>query len=289
MIAVTGVWGLHRREQRIKNVYRFLERLQVPCLVVELTFDDEPWGLDRGGAFVSLRHELIHVRGTRAKHDLFQKEALMNLAIRALPTTSAVAWIDADVIFLNDDWPRRCEQELEHFDVVQPFGTTRYADQHWDLGKEVRSAGLRWSTRDQLFDDLTQTHPGLAWVARREWLERNPLYDRMPGGSNDTVMWKALTGGMARLAYQDKMSLAWRADMMQYVRSRAPTRVGYVEGCLVHMNHGDLRARDYSSRWDMPWFDPGRDLARDENGLPMWANEEARQNFERTQVLLEAS
>lgn len=282
MIAVTGVWGLHGRPRRVENYERFADSLRsqgVQLATVELAFDDDP--------FCTVSAMTTWIRGTRAKHDLFQKEALCALAMRGwAPDATTVAWIDADVLLLNPRWAYHAQQELNLFDVVQLFGTTRYCTASWDLGAETLGAARAFATRQQGFDDYARCHPGLAWAARGEWLRENPLYCGMPSGSNDTVMFKAFTGGMARLQHQDGMSPAWRRHAMEYCQRLEAARVGYVEGCAVHLNHGDLRARDYGARWRMPTFDPYRDLVVEGSGLLAWASDEARQDFEANRVLL---
>ena len=55
---------------------------------------------------------------------LWQKERLLNLALAALPDRcDAVAWLDCDVVFEDDDWPARAVEALQRFPLIQPFQT----------------------------------------------------------------------------------------------------------------------------------------------------------------------
>jgi hypothetical protein len=282
MIAVAPVWDLDGRPQRIANVKRFMRDFHGCRLwVVEMAYEDKDWQLPA-------TRDVLHVRGNRCKHSMFMKEALFNYTLPDLEHDSVV-WIDADVVFMRDDWVDQARRELEHHQVCQLFGTTRYETAHHDLGTEIRSAASLWAVRDHAFDDLAKVQTGLAWAARREWLqEKGGLFDRMVGGSNDTVMWKAFTGGMARLQHLNEMSSSFRQYVMEYVHRMEDTTVGYVEGCLIHLHHGDLRTRDYAHRWKLPWYYPTTDV-QVRNGLLEWSHDDAAKKFAEHAVLLRST
>lgn len=82
---------------RRRNLDRFLQpilRGGAECRIVECVFGDGAWAL----APASWVHRV------RARDVMWQKERLLNLALRLLPPrVTKVAWIDCDVLFLNAD------------------------------------------------------------------------------------------------------------------------------------------------------------------------------------------
>jgi hypothetical protein len=124
---------------------------------------------------------------------LWQKERLLNVALRALPPDCGeVAWLDCDVVLDADDWPRRVSDALSRFTLVQPFAGFREVPP--DAGAWVPAAGAAWKSGDafgrrlaagvpvdELFrrglgNRLKRGHAvGFAWAARRGLLERHGL------------------------------------------------------------------------------------------------------------------
>src|ERR1700682_396499 len=91
---------------------RFRRHLGVPLLAVELGFNNH---FDLGPEDAEI---LIRVRGGSV---LWQKERLLNLAVRALPAhVEGVVWTDSDVVFLREDWATAVQRRLQDFEMVQP-------------------------------------------------------------------------------------------------------------------------------------------------------------------------
>jgi hypothetical protein len=85
--------GYNRRRMNFKAFRRLLQQ---PLLVVELTRDGRRELSDDDGEIV------IHLTG---EDRLWQKERLLNLGVAALPRhVEFVAWIDCDLVFLDDEW-----------------------------------------------------------------------------------------------------------------------------------------------------------------------------------------
>lgn len=95
----------------IDNHRRFAAALGVPLTTVELSFNG--------------RFEIpgsIRLLGDPATQTLWQKERLLNLAIESLPPEAdKVAWIDADLLFLNPHRAAETERVLEEVAVCQLF------------------------------------------------------------------------------------------------------------------------------------------------------------------------
>jgi hypothetical protein len=121
--------------------------------------------------------------------------------------------------------------------------------------------------------DFRQFDMGLAWAARREWLERVGLFDVGVLGGGDYF-------GLAAIAALGPpgISPGFDAAYLSYRERARGTRVGFVEGTAFHMHHGDPKGRRYGDRYDIARrhsFDPWADL-KEVDGLWVWASEKPR-------------
>ncbi|HET9413019.1 MAG TPA: hypothetical protein VFO74_02715, partial [Pseudolabrys sp.] len=63
---------------------------------------------------------LIQLRGGAL---LWQKERLLNLALKAVPSNATkIAWFDCDVILKRSDWADEAKSQLKEFRVIQLSG-----------------------------------------------------------------------------------------------------------------------------------------------------------------------
>ena len=121
-------------------------------------------------------------------------------------------------------------------------------------------------------------HPGLAWAARRETLDKlGGLLDVCIAGSGDLHMANALEGDRDRgdhlTATLDGFSLGFRrsiGDWADRCDSVVKQNIGFVPGSVMHHWHGRSVQRGYRDRWfvlEKHQYDPHRDLLRDCSGL----------------------
>src|SRR6185295_15513837 len=103
---------------RRENFRIFRERLSVPLVAVELSFNGV-FELGPGDAEI-----LIQIQG---RDVIWQKERLLNVAVQALPAAcTKVAILDCDVLFVRPDWVEALCQLLDQAAIVQPFSTVHY-------------------------------------------------------------------------------------------------------------------------------------------------------------------
>lgn len=98
---------------------------------IESAFGDRPFEITSAG---HPRHIQV-----RTRHELWQKENLLNVAIARLPLEAKyIAWVDADLTFLRPDWAQETLQLLQHYDFVQLFSEIVYLSPDY----ETLSQGL---------------------------------------------------------------------------------------------------------------------------------------------------
>jgi hypothetical protein len=217
----------------------------------------------------------------RTDQELWQKEAMINVALKRLPYDwRYAAWIDADVQFVRPDWAEETIHQLQHFQFVQMFehaidlGPSGQAlAQHTSLGSLVQAGKPILSPGSYYYGGKNLGHPGFAWAATREALDAvGGLFDQGILGAGDHHMARALIGDAARAvpgamhANYHKAVTQWQARATAHVRGS----FGAVGGTLLHHWHGSKRSRKYAERWQIlvdNAFDPEVDVYKDTQGL----------------------
>lgn len=205
--------------------------------------------------------------------------------------------MDCDILFELPDLGERALQALDRSDVVQPFRDRRdlsaAASRLPALDEAVplqpvpcgsQSMAYRWSGDRGSIEDLGDVTretanggtPGLAWVARREILEKHNFYDACIIGGGDRAILGAVVGRydlVARALQWNQECLDHYAQWALSFTKSARGRLGYIEGSIYHLWHGALAGRGYVSRHRRLLelgFDPFTDIAIDDCGAWRW-------------------
>ena len=136
-----------RRELFIQFVERYVKTPGLRLVVVEAM---GPAALGSLGGV----HE--HIRLTSDSR-VWLKENLINLGVKALPKDwKYVAWIDADLEFLNQNWVQETIRGLQRADVVQMWRTAVNLGPHGEAIKVDKSSaymfvgsGTDWTATDK--------------------------------------------------------------------------------------------------------------------------------------------
>lgn len=231
------------------------------------------------------------------RSELWIKENMINLAVRRLPQDwKYMAWIDADISFLNPNWAEETIRQLQTHNVVQLFESAADLGPRRNIiklnqgfaasyvrGEErvfnSESCGYGYDEGDRERLRSAFWHPGYAWAIRREAYENldGGLLDFAILGSADHHMALSFIGevkhslptGLHEKYYQKIME--WEAAALR----AANKDIGYVSGSILHNWHGPKAARKYVGRWDVlkeHQYNPFEDVARDENGLLYLSN-----------------
>lgn len=291
---MSALWGItaffnpvgYRGKSENYRLFRAASRRQgLPLVTVELVFGDDAPVL---GAKDAERHVVVRGNDTNV---LWQKEALLNIALDHLPAEARfVAWLDADVLFANEQWIEHTCQALEQVPVVQPYRHFVQLAPGDPGGDPGRTEGAR---RQRSFAEgvscLGAEHPGAlgrtgnAWAARRALLARHRFYDRLILGDGDAFMAYAFTGNEGYLKRRrQEFPPPLIADYQRWagpVYADVRGRVGVVDGELHHLWHGTGGNRRYGQRRRIllrNGYDPRRHVVRRADGLLAFAEAGAR-------------
>jgi hypothetical protein len=278
---VAVVSNSRRYESRYHLFKNFMAEMEanpdVRLTVVEMAFRHRPHYIvdDDNERHIKLRNH----------HELWVKECMINVGISRLPDDwQYVAWIDGDISFVNKDWATETIEALQHYQVVQPWTTAM------DLGPEGNAFQTHKSFGACYLDHETNVfpqypygygkpfpHPGYAWAARREAIERmgnymsQGLLNTAILGAGDHHMAWALIGNGAKTVPKGVHPNYLKAVVDWEKRAQALKRnIGALPGSILHHWHGKKKDRKYTSRWKILeefQFDPEMDVLMDWQGL----------------------
>jgi hypothetical protein len=276
--AITAYFNLTNGQRRRKNYSCFRRNLSVPLLTVEW-HPDGNFQLDASDA-----DKLVQIAGGDL---MWQKERLLAIAAAALPAhVKYVAWIDCDVLFEDADWSSKATDLLARKSVIQLFSEAAYPDalasgrileRHApriafecvparpsflaafdDAKEEIVDLDLALRFKPEVAGSVNimqRPSHGLAWAAEISFLRDLGLYDRCIVGAGDVFFSYAITGLATQLLanqrfggwafYGDCPSYKlWSANAARVSRGR----LGCLDGRIVHLFHGEMAARQYTTR-----------------------------------------
>lgn len=273
--------GFASRARNFEIFYRKLSESKVPFLIIECAFGNE--------GFSPATENLRNIIRVRARDVLWQKERLLNLAERLLPPTAKyVIWLDADILFTNRNWIGETIESLQTNMICQPFARcVRLMPgqmQPDTSNREIWESFARvWNIDERKaasthFDE--HGHTGFAWAARRELFAEIGLYDCAIAGTADHLMAHAAVGKFNH----ECIERAFFSDSIKTHFSRWGKRfyeitggkIGYVEGDIYHLWHGELKNRRYLERTrelSLIGFDPAIDLKVNQHNIYEFAPE----------------
>lgn len=266
---------------RLENYRRFiagLESVGVSFRVVECAL---------GGAPFELPNDTPYIR-VRSRDIMWQKERLLNVALRALPAIcTKVAWLDCDVLFENERWVEEASRALDLYPVVQVFDTAVRLPRGQIVcsgGEEIfPSFGAVYNacSKHVISGDFARHgYTGFGWAARRNWLDECGLYDVCVVGGGDHLMAHAFAGDVRSPCLDHTFGSvttlrrhfeSWAKVVGDCVRGQ----IGVVGGRLLHLWHGDIADRRYFARsrdFQLFGFDPYVDLRLGKEGAWEWAS-----------------
>lgn len=269
LAVVTCHWNPAGWESLRRNYARFRHEMlwwNIPTFAVELAYD--------GQQFASKPRLGTNIQTWRLQagdqHRLWQKERLINYVVERLPEQyDQVAWIDADVLFLDHRWPSRVTQLLEQHPVVQLWDQWHCTDHAGRVGEVLKSVG-----RNAERYGGGKASPGGAWAARRSVF---PIYDRHIVGSGDAMCLEAWIGQRDSTCMKRSTPAmrehyaAWAVTASEKVQGD----IGVLPGHAVHLYHGSRASRQYVDRWKPvieAGYDPATHVTVDGSGLLAWTD-----------------
>ena len=209
------------------------------------------------------------------------KENLINLSINKLTSSVVsknwqyVAWIDADISFVNKNWSREILAQLKHYDFVQPFKNIVSLGPKKEKLETRFSAGYMHHLKKTIVPkNFEITAPGYALACTRwAYEETGGLIDFNIVGGGDSILMFSLMNQV-----KDYLSLFKRYDIglsfyakildTEKIYKNLNISLSYINGTIAHHWHGSNANRQYLERKEiLRGFDPKLDLVKDSDGI----------------------
>lgn len=262
-----------RYERRTQLFLEFIDRIKdnpvLRIIVSEAAAPSQDFLLPR-----KIPGVYAHV-GFKCSDMVWIKENLINLAVKHMPPAwKYMAWVDADITFLNAGWAEETMARLtKGFDVVQIFQTCVNMGPKEEAMKIDRSFGYMYQESGKTYHKNAKYgfwHPGFAWACNRY------AFDRMEGlidfgilGSGDRHMALALIG-QVEYSHPQNIHENYKKQLLAFQKRAQHLRLGWVPGTILHHWHGRLEDRKYQERWNIltkEEYDPDADIERNADGV----------------------
>jgi len=193
---------------------------------------------------------------------LWQKERLIQLGCEALADLgyAKVAYLDADFLFLDEDWPAALSAALDRWPVVQSYETL--AAEFEDETLEDLGALARWQAKQKCDGRFA----GGSWAYRAEVVRRLPIYQyNVVGGGDSTNLWAATWPEKCPMAMVGQYSEPMNDHIRTWIRRLrgvlCARDFGYANLRARCLPHGTRLARQYQARHAiLKPLDPYEDL-----------------------------
>ena len=196
-----------------------------------------------------------HIKN-RSDTPVWMKEKLINVGIKMLPDDwKYVAWIDADITFLNPDWVQDTVEALQTNDIVQMFRTAVNLGPNNEAIKIDKGFGYMHADSGTPYiktDKYGHWHPGYAWACTRKAFRvmGRSLLDWAILGSGDRHMAMAWIGRVLD-SCPGNIHMSYKVMLMEYQYKCQNFKVSYVPGTILHHWHGRFEDRKYKERWNV--------------------------------------
>lgn len=246
--------GYKSPQKNLKNFIAYMEEQQVPLYGVELSLTDD-----------FNTKNLKNWKQIKVTSDsiCFQKEACINLLVNDVPSQfTKIAWIDADLKFVNKNWYSETSKKLEKYKLVQMFSEYLVSDRDGKVIKKDKSLmSLGGPNREKL--NVTEGRrlggpPGGAWAARREMWQHGGLYPYGIVGGGDCLFictvfemhdinFVKTVAGLFGKNENCKKFDNWKKTLIPYINKS----VSYIDGGIIHDWHGEPNNRAHSTRHEL--------------------------------------
>lgn len=269
--AITTFYNPEHYKNKLVNYKLFkknLEKQHVKLAVVECAFKKNPFELTEADADIFIP--------VRSKSILWQKERLLNIALKHLPKDCEnIIWIDADIIIPNDNWVAETEKSLEKYLIIQAFSHSfrlKKGENYINFlpnkipGNRKRCGYIFCLNTDQ--DNIlgVNNEYGFVWAGKKSIFDNHGFYDKHIIGGGDHVMEDAFTNTNSAQTYSDNWS--------HTIKTLVGGQVGYIDNDIIHLYHGNQKNRHYSERdaiLKKNNYSPERDLCLNNDGCWEWS------------------
>lgn len=190
----------------------------------------------------------IHVKAEE-RNICFQKESLLNIAIKNLPPNfTKIIVCDHDIFFERKDWFQEASKLLDQYDFVQPFSHCSWTG---PKGEVLYSKYGIFYGYDPLYKREVPGHPGFAiGFTRKAFSQMGGLYPFCIVGGGDVLLARSIVGNWQYSRKKFRALFNSHGAAREWFERTAKNRFThqFIHGHVFHEFHGRRQNRDYVNR-----------------------------------------
>jgi hypothetical protein len=233
------IFNSAKSKRILMNYLYIIEKLRlarIPYYTLELVYDD--LSPEIADAF--------HVRGTS---HLFQKEHLFKLLEQRIPESyTKLLFMDADLVFSNEDWYNELSMSLNSYEVIHPFTNAIWLDLEYKNIEKNSITCVYFNNRPSILD--SNTHVGFAWAFQRSYYREVGMYSYAVFGSGDSISSMQFINNKAYIKNNINDLIPYLTSILLYLEGRKPT-VSHINGNIYHLSHGLRSNRLYDNHYNL--------------------------------------
>lgn len=274
--AITTLYRFFPSEFREANFEQFRKHLaqqNIKLAVIEITTEQTEPLLNEGDADLLVQFKTQSI--------LWHKERSLNILTKMLPKECKyVAWLDADCILLEKNWPSKAVKLLEEHCAVQLCSSIDFLKENGDVdfSRNTYVNNLFYANSKKLTaSGRIEGSPGFCWMMKRDMLEQVGLYDKTIIGGGDLLFADtACFNPVGRLMISNgeidtphyKHFTDWKKRAQHIMSSKK--RATCLPGHSMHLYHDERRYRLYNMRHYLlllSQYNPLTDISVEHSGL----------------------
>jgi hypothetical protein len=253
------------------NFKKIMEKLKVKLITVECALDNSPFSV------TTPNYEPFNIQ-VRTQSSFFQKERLVNIALKKLPMDARYVIVcDPEIEFANDNWVNDSIKALNVFKAVQLFEEAIFLSPSRTESKKCKGFAFQNFKRDPplertKFEESTYAC-GFAWGFRVEAIrDIGGLIDYSPIGNNSKLMAYCLANRIDEYLPKENINENLHDSVKNWQQKAEKIFVhgiGFIPG-TVRINYSKINKENGPyERWDILQsndFDPRNDLVEADHG-----------------------
>jgi len=281
LYVILPYYNFAKAKSRTRLFLEFVDRYKnltsIKILIVEATTVNEEFQLPtqiKDDVYMHLKYKL--------ESPFWCKENLINVGVSKLYHSNEnwqyVAWIDADITFLNLNWVNDTIDELKRSHFVQLFKHVVRLGPNKEITQIQNSIGfISQINKYDYPKEYNGSTPGFAWASTRWALEKTQgLLDiNIVGGADSFTALSLLSKSDIWISKKFQRTDIFKNENFinllkkkQMLFDANNLKLGYINGIITHDWHGSIKDRKYSERMDiLRDYDPQVDLKRSSEGI----------------------
>jgi len=260
-------------ESRTKLFLDFIKRIHHKPMIRIVVVEGTPKGKEFDLPAFDSESVFLHIK-VELNERVWIKENLINLAVRNLPSDwNYMAWVDADITFLNNKWVQDTMHTLDSSDVVQMFHSAINLGPDEETLKVDKGFMYQHLKSGYMYHKNAKYgfwHPGYAWACNRHaYTKMGGLIDFSILGSGDRHMALALIGKV-EYSHPGNIHLDYMIKLKEFQDRCKGLKINYIQGSILHHFHGSIADRRYQERWTILTkneYSPIKDIHYDKEGI----------------------